>query len=109
MKKQLCSVAGIKCDNPECDYRDDTATYEEYDKWLNKPCPKCGENLLTEADLEATKLIVEAARALQSEMTPEEIKEIFEKNQELIRVEFNGTGFEGATVKTVKVDSKYNN
>ena len=39
----------INCDNPECDY---TVPYEDTSKddlsmFVNKPCPKCGENLLT--------------------------------------------------------------
>jgi ssDNA-binding Zn-finger/Zn-ribbon topoisomerase 1 len=41
----------IICDNPQCDYK---IPYSEEDKdiakYLNKPCPKCGENLLTESD-----------------------------------------------------------
>lgn len=40
-------VAGLKCDNKECDYQDDTIRYEEYKKYINAPCPKCGHNLLT--------------------------------------------------------------
>lgn len=39
------SVSGIKCDY--CDYKDDTVKVEDYPNWLNKPCPECGENLLT--------------------------------------------------------------
>lgn len=40
----------VTCDNPNCDY---TVTYYD-DKYLilfiDKPCPKCGENLLTKED-----------------------------------------------------------
>lgn len=39
---------GIKCD--ACDYKDMSVKREDYDLWLNKPCPACGANLLTEAD-----------------------------------------------------------
>lgn len=49
---------GIKCDNPECDYADQTVKIEDYKKWLNKPCPKCGSNLLTEADYKNVRLLV---------------------------------------------------
>lgn len=48
-------VGGIKCDNPSCDYRDDSVSYEDYQDWLNKPCPCCGENLLTQEDLDNFK------------------------------------------------------
>ena len=52
MKNALeLQILGIKCDNKSCDYKNENVKYEEFDEWLNKPCPKCGENLLTEADL----------------------------------------------------------
>lgn len=65
MKKKAVIITQetlIKCDNPTCDYVvsrgpehgevEDISVYEEY---LNKPCPKCGENLLTEEDYKDTK------------------------------------------------------
>lgn len=49
MEKALeFNVSGIKCDH--CDYKDESVKVEDYKDWLNKPCPKCGANLLTEAD-----------------------------------------------------------
>ena len=47
---QNIEYSGIKCDNPECNYRDDTVLFEDYPKWVNKPCPLCDRNLLTEED-----------------------------------------------------------
>jgi len=41
---------GLVCDNPNCDWKDETITFDIYHEWLNKPCPKCGENVLTEED-----------------------------------------------------------
>ncbi|MFA9219865.1 MAG: hypothetical protein ACEQSL_01620 [Sediminibacterium sp.] len=42
----------ITCDNPKCDftipYSEDMEAYTII--YLNQPCPKCGENLLTEQD-----------------------------------------------------------
>ena len=40
----------IKCDNPNCDYHIDDVSIELKDlkEYVNKPCPKCGRNLLTE-------------------------------------------------------------
>lgn len=52
------NVFGIKCDNPECDYQDMTVKYEDYSRLLNKPCPKCGDNLLTQEDLERTETLI---------------------------------------------------
>lgn len=48
---------GVKCDNPACDFRDKTAKYEDRLSWLNKPCPKCGQNLLTEKDLQTMEFM----------------------------------------------------
>ncbi|EKS4344819.1 hypothetical protein QB607_002815 [Clostridium botulinum] len=82
------NISGIKCDNPECDFRDDNALLEDYDKWLNKPCPKCGANLLTQADYDNTKAIVEIAKTM-NEFLPER------KDDEKIvtgKFEMNGTG-----------------
>lgn len=49
----------VVCDNESCDYK---VEYNRNDsiienatalvKFLNKPCPECGENLLTKEDLE---------------------------------------------------------
>lgn len=49
---------GIKCDNPKCDYSDESVKMEDYDQWLNKPCPKCGENLLNEEDYFMVKTLL---------------------------------------------------
>ena len=51
MKNALkMDIKGLKCDNPDCDYVNMDIKVEDYKKWVNKPCPKCGENLLTEDD-----------------------------------------------------------
>ena len=56
MNKQLIDVFIkdlIICDNSKCDYKILSETgnpNEDISMYLNKPCPKCGENLLTERD-----------------------------------------------------------
>ena len=40
-------IHGLKCDNPHCDYCNPKIPFEDYSKYLNYPCPKCGEPLLT--------------------------------------------------------------
>jgi hypothetical protein len=42
--------SGLKCDAKGCDYRDMSVKFEDYPKWINRPCPKCGAPLLTQAD-----------------------------------------------------------
>lgn len=44
---------GIKCDNPECDWRDMSVHASEYSEWVNAPCPRCGANLMTTANYRA--------------------------------------------------------
>lgn len=64
MEKSLIKVVGIKCDNPECNFRDDSVQYEDYYLWLNKPCPKCGQNLLTEKDFMKCQKIMKFSKFL---------------------------------------------
>ena len=54
MSKNLIDIAilGIKCDNDVCDYKDMDIKFEDYSQYLDKPCPKCGESLLTQVDLD---------------------------------------------------------
>lgn len=43
----------IECDNKQCDYvvkNESKDPNERIDKFINTPCPKCGQNLLTEED-----------------------------------------------------------
>lgn len=47
-KSVECIISGIKCDY--CDYRKDDVNFKEYPEYINKECPKCGHNLLTEQD-----------------------------------------------------------
>lgn len=42
----------VICDNPACDYTVDT---DDIESFLDVPCPKCGENLLTKKDLDHFK------------------------------------------------------
>ena len=42
------NIGGIQCDNSQCDFVDMSVRFEDYPNWVNKPCEKCGENLLTE-------------------------------------------------------------
>jgi len=44
------TISGIKCDN--CDYANREVTFEEYPLYVNRPCPRCGNNLLTEKEYE---------------------------------------------------------
>lgn len=67
------NVIGIKCDH--CDYRKEGVKFEDYPQWLNKPCPKCGANLLTQEDLDSIKMLFSFAELVNAIIPePENIK-----------------------------------
>jgi hypothetical protein len=66
MKAIEYKILGIKCDALGCDFKDPTVSINDYKQWLNKPCPKCGANLLTQADLDTAFLIVKLARVMNT-------------------------------------------
>jgi hypothetical protein len=72
------SETGLKCDNPNCDWKDETITFENYHEWLNKACPKCGENVLTEQDYNNAQVVRFAADLLNN-LSPEELVELSKK------------------------------
>lgn len=52
------TIRGIKCDNPNCDFSDMSVSFENYKEYVNRPCPKCGCNLLTEHDYNVCKAMM---------------------------------------------------
>jgi len=80
-------ISGIKCDNPECDYKDETAKFEDWPLWLNKPCPKCGANLLTEEDMTTIRFLMGLVDFANQHMKPAK-----ESKTVRIPIEMNGTG-----------------
>jgi len=59
-------IHGIKCDNSNCDYSDMSVPVSDYENWINKPCPKCGENLMTQTDFDETIKWLELAEIVNS-------------------------------------------
>lgn len=51
------TVSGLQCDVPGCGYNDPTIKEEEYEKYIDYPCPTCGAKLLTRADYELVKSV----------------------------------------------------
>lgn len=48
MSKKLDShIQGLQCDNSNCDYSNPDIPFEQYEQFVNCPCPKCGQLLLT--------------------------------------------------------------
>jgi len=82
------TIMGIKCDNPDCDFADMSVKVEDYPLWLNKPCPKCGANLLTQADYEKVQQLLEVGNWLNKVSLPEEVQQ----PRVRMHVNFEGTG-----------------
>lgn len=81
-------IRGIKCD--VCDFKDDTVRLEDYPEWLDEPCPKCGANLLTQADLDSVLRLVRFVNAVNRIPL---LGRIFRgKKEKKMTVEMNGTG-----------------
>lgn len=82
-----CGIVGggLKCDNPDCDFVDMSIEIDDYDKWLNVPCPKCGANLLTQEDYDAVKMILLITKLAQA--LPIEVED-----KTTATVRFDGTG-----------------
>lgn len=78
---------GIKCDY--CEYRNDTVQVDDYDNWLNKPCPDCGKNLLTKDDLERTNRLIGMAKWYNGLSEEDQKKLGFDEEGQKIEVEFD--------------------
>lgn len=90
MKNAISITAkGIKCDY--CDYKNLEVLREDYEKWLNEPCPKCGENLLTEEDFEALQKIEEEVESL-NKWVLEEFMDESSLNNEIIVIPIKADG-----------------
>lgn len=66
----IAQVKGIKCDAVPCDYIDMDVTFDQYEQYLNKPCPKCGASLLTQADYENVKMLLALAQMANDLLPP---------------------------------------
>ena len=100
------SISGIKCDS--CDYRNAEVPVEDYPKWVNKPCPNCGANLLTKEDYVATMHLMNIIDLFNEVMSPltESIPEVPEEKKLRYSVEFDGTGNVSFIEKKVEEDAK---
>lgn len=81
-------ISGIKCDTPTCDFIDMDVKVEEYPQWLNKPCPKCGANLLTQEDYNTVTVMMDMMKMMNS-IFPQ----VEDSSPDVsMRVTMNGTG-----------------
>lgn len=85
-KTVTINISGIRCDS--CDYKIEDVKFEEYDKYKNMPCPKCGANLLTQADIDSTKMLISLANMLNDFLPEPDEESVIVKGS----VEMDGTG-----------------
>jgi hypothetical protein len=81
-------ISGLKCDNSSCDYRDDSIKLEQYESYIDAPCPKCSSPLLTQADYNQVQKILSLVDLVNSLPAPTEES----KEKAIISFDFNGTG-----------------
>ena len=96
MERIRIEQGGLKCDNPECDWSDMTIMFNDYPQYINAPCPKCDENILTEED---HNLVVELRKMVTmfNNMTEEEMKafedaqteESLQENKKILKEQYN--------------------
>jgi len=58
-KNIIYEINGLQCD--ECGWEDKTIPLDDFDKWLDKPCPSCGATVITHEQLGHLIMMVEIA------------------------------------------------
>ncbi|MCX5884341.1 MAG: hypothetical protein NT096_00250 [Proteobacteria bacterium] len=86
------NIAGIKCDAEGCTFRDDTVKMKDYKSWLNKPCPLCGANLLTQADYDTVIALKSFTDLCNTPVIKQILKVIGNDKKTKFKVKLNGTG-----------------
>lgn len=74
----------ITCDTEGCDFEEPCG--EDPKEWLNKPCPKCSANLLTQENYDSIMEIMKYVEMINNMELPEEVKD--SENPERIELNF---------------------
>ncbi len=82
---------GLKCDQPECDWKDMTISHADDNlvKYIGMPCPKCGHNVLTEVYYQNITQLLEYADFINS-LSPEQIQQLEKEYGPVIPGMFQG-------------------
>ncbi len=83
--------SGIKCDNKQCDFRDDSVGIKEYKEWLEKPCPKCGQVLLTKKDYYKVMTLLDIIKFFNKSFSKTNKSKLKDNTSVKVTLEFNGT------------------
>lgn len=93
-------IKGIQCDS--CDFKDPEVKVEDYPNWLNKPCPTCGENLLTQADFDNVQILLKSVELANKDFKPSQNNEPKIGGQ----IKMNGTGSMDFDFRTIFPNTK---
>lgn len=93
------NIYGLKCDNPTCDYQDNSIQLEQYEDYINHPCPECGAPLLTQADYDTTLTII---KSIQSAAKLGLNTNNYNEEMYKISVQLDGTGIPNFAVNKIK-------
>lgn len=76
---------GLQCDH--CDWSDETIPMNDYKSWINAPCPKCGENLLTQEDFDLTDDMTKITNIINS-LSEEQLEDLAKgkTNEEILGI-----------------------
>ena len=80
-QEDLIQFSGIKCDTDGCGYHNPDVKFEQYPEYVNKPCPQCGANLLTQENYDATVIYANMLTTLSN--NPELMKMAKELEEEM--------------------------
>lgn len=94
------NIFGLKCDAPACNYEDRSIKFEQYEEYINHPCPDCGAPLLTQADYDTTMQIVNMAK-LASKLGFDKGSSDGDKMYKM-NVQLDGSGIPKFDVKEIK-------
>lgn len=96
-------VSGLKCDTPNCGYRDESISRKDYESLIGTPCPKCGSSLLTQEDYDAVVAMEDLMKITNEVAGPIDPN----TQQYKMNVSLNGNGIpEFGTMKPLSKDDR---
>lgn len=112
-------VGGLKCDNPNCEWNDMSIPFSDYENSINKPCPECGESLLSQEEYDEIIQIIQAMEilagyseeeinAIAAGLSEEEIDQALDKMNQL-KMKKKGEDEQGREIWSIGESRKLKN
>lgn len=77
-RKLNLQQSGIGCNNPDCNHIEYNVSFEDFESYIDKPCPQCGTPLMTQEEFDMAQQMHKAMGAI-SNLTPEQQSAIIER------------------------------